>query len=88
MAFRWPNLSRDRSGNVVTLFALISPVLITIMALAIDVAVVGHKKRELQNASDLAAILARHWQILRQTASPSSPWKPAIHRTKTHRMRS
>ena len=58
MAFRWPNLSRDRSGNVVTLFALISPVLITIMALAIDVAVVGHKKRELQNASDLAAILA------------------------------
>ena len=58
MGSRLPHLREDRSGNVAMLFALIVPVLLVIMAFAVDLAALGHKKRELQNASDLAAILA------------------------------
>ena len=48
----------EETANTALLFACALPALLVLMAFVIDFAAMGHKKRELQNASDLAAILA------------------------------
>lgn len=58
MGGRGPAFGRNAAGNVAMMFALLAPALLVVIALAVDLAALGHKKRELQNASDLAAILA------------------------------
>lgn len=49
---------RARAGNVTTLFALVSPILIGLAAFAVDAAALNLEKRRLQAVADLAAIHA------------------------------
>lgn len=50
--------ARDESGNVAMMFALISPVAVLMMAMAVDLGGVSLQRRELQSLTDLAAISA------------------------------
>ncbi|KDA00588.1 hypothetical protein HPO_01125 [Hyphomonas polymorpha PS728] len=50
--------ARDETGNVAIMSALISPVAILMMAMAVDLGSVSLQRRELQSLTDLAAITA------------------------------
>lgn len=50
--------SGESSGNIATLFALLSPLLIAVAAFAVDEASLHLEKRRLQSVADLAAIYA------------------------------
>ncbi|HPE47870.1 MAG TPA: TadG family pilus assembly protein [Hyphomonas sp.] len=49
---------RAERGNVSLIFALLSPVILVLLAFVVDIAAVDLKKREFQGATDLAAILS------------------------------
>ena len=49
-------MSRDRSGNVALIFALLAPLLVLSAAVAIDVADISLREAELQQAADAAAV--------------------------------
>lgn len=49
---------KNQGGNVVTIFALIAPVISIIMAIGVDLGAVSVQRRELQAVTDLAAIVA------------------------------
>lgn len=49
---------RDEGGNIATLFAMFSPIIVTFMAIVIDLGAVSVQRREMQAVSDLAAIIA------------------------------
>lgn len=51
-------LARDRAGNIGTLTALTSPLLLLSMALGVDYGFLTLQQRHLQAAADLAAIAA------------------------------
>lgn len=51
-------LTRDRNGNVATLFALILPVMIGCLALGVDYGNLTLQQRKLQKTADLASIVA------------------------------
>ncbi|MCA8900401.1 MAG: hypothetical protein KDA53_04055 [Hyphomonas sp.] len=69
MACPVSRFGRSERGNALILFAMFAPVALMLLALAIDIGAVGVKKRELQGATDIAAILAaQEIGTYRQTA--------------------
>lgn len=52
-------LPRDRTGGVIVLFALVLPVLLAMVAFAVDVGFIAMQRTELQNAVDAGALAAQ-----------------------------
>ncbi len=55
-AARWKRFSADRSGSVVIVFALLAPVLLGMVGLAVDYATWTMQRATLQQAADAASL--------------------------------
>ena len=70
---------RDESGQALVVTALVVPIMVGCIALAVDMGVLYHEKRNLQIAADAAALAAR-WTITTTAQALQQRPRPRRHR--------